>query len=113
MIEINDKMEDEIFLIEVKGEVDASSSIHLDNVLQKAMDAKKSILMDLSLLDYISSAGLGVFISYIEDMKDEEISLVLFGLQPKVFQVFEILGLHNLMQIVNTKEEALHEVNES
>ncbi|MEL7006626.1 MAG: STAS domain-containing protein [Bacteroidota bacterium] len=47
--------------------MDASSSIHLDNALQAAMESSKSIVVDLSKLEYISSAGLGVFISYIEE----------------------------------------------
>ncbi len=113
MIEIKEEQQETHFAIAVIGEVDASSSIHLDNALQKALKLDKSIVVDLSNLEYISSAGLGVFISYIEEIKNKGISMVLYGLKTEVTQVFEILGLHNLIAIEETKEEALTRINES
>lgn len=113
MVEITEESKDDIFLIRVKGEIDASSSIHLDNALQSAMKGSNKILVDLTRLEYISSAGLGVFISYIEDLKKTATQMVLFGMQEKVMQVFEILGLSNLITIGATEEEAMTLVNES
>ncbi len=113
MVEITEESIDGVFLIKVNGEIDASSSIHLDNALQKAMEASDRILVDLSNLEYISSAGLGVFISYIEELKKQATKMVLFGMQEKVKQVFEILGLSNLITISETEDKALELVNES
>ena len=110
MVEIDTGTENECYLISVKGEVDASSSIELDNALEKALNESKKILIDLSQLEYISSAGLGVFISYLEELKGKKISLVLFGLKPKVREVFNILGLQHLIKIVGTKAEGLDAV---
>ncbi|UXP33244.1 STAS domain-containing protein [Reichenbachiella agarivorans] len=91
----------------VTGEIDASSSIHLDEALREAMENSKNILVDLSGLDYISSAGLGVFMSNIQKIEQDNISFVLFGMKDKVFEVFEILGLDQLLVIKKEKEEAL------
>jgi hypothetical protein len=52
----------------------------------------RKILVDCNGLEYISSAGLGVFMSYIEEMKDKNIPLVLFGMKEKVANTFSILG---------------------
>lgn len=94
-------------VLRVVGEVDASSSIELDNAMKEALATGNSkILIDCTKLEYISSAGLGVFMSYLEEIKQKEISLVIFGLQPKVSHVFEILGLHQLLEIRETREEA-------
>lgn len=94
-------------LIQVDGEVDASSSIHLDEAIKKAVNADCShILVDCRDLNYISSAGLGVFMSYIQELEIKEKKLVLFNMSEKVYKVFEILGLHQLLTIVETEEEA-------
>ena len=65
---------------------------------------RKKFLIDCSALEYISSAGLGVFMSYIEDFKKHDINLVIFGLNEKVANVFEILGLDQLLTIKKDKE---------
>ena len=97
----------DIHEIVVNGEIDASSSIHLDNALEKAFNNYKSILINLEDLKYISSAGLGVFIARLEEMKEKEVKMVLFGLNDKVKNVFAILGLGELLTIKQDKQEAL------
>ncbi len=106
MVIINAEKKNEILIIRIDGEIDASSSIHLDNELGKAMNESKKILIDCEKLDYISSAGLGVFMSYIHDMEEKKIKMVLFGMSNKVKNVFQILGLDQLLKIVETSEEA-------
>ena len=107
MVNIESKSEDNCLVIEVAGEIDASSSIELDNALKEASDNYTKIIVDLTGLEYISSAGLGVFISYLEDMKKENIKLVIYGLKENVQEVFEILGLQHIMTIAQTKDEAV------
>ena len=53
-----------------------------------------------SSLEYISSAGLGVFISYLDELEDREGQLVFSNLSEEVFDVFELLGLSRLVKIV-------------
>jgi len=107
MVDIKRLKEDGFEIIVIVGEVDASSSIELDNAIAEAVNSgQKKFLVDCSALEYISSAGLGVFMSHIEDFKKENINLILYGLNEKVHNVFEILGLDQLLQIEKTKEDA-------
>lgn len=101
------KEEGEFHIIAIYGDVDAASSINLDKAILKAVsEGKRNLLIDGSHLNYISSAGLGVFMSYLEDFKEKKILMVIFGLSEKVKKIFEILGLDKLMIIVSSKEEA-------
>ena len=60
-------------VIAIIGEIDASSSIELDLTIAKSVgEGFSKILIDCSALEYISSAGLGVFMSYIEEFKDKD-----------------------------------------
>ncbi|MFD2787861.1 STAS domain-containing protein [Hymenobacter rubripertinctus] len=89
------------------GELDASSSVLLDNELSKPEILRnQKILVDCRQLNYISSAGLGVFISHLQTFQDANVKLVFFNMQEKVHNVFEILGLDSLMTIVPSSAEA-------
>ncbi len=106
-MQIKEIEEDNFYIIEIYGDVDAASSINLDKAFDKTLKEKrKKVLIDCTHLEYIASAGLGVFISYIEPFKENDTHFTLFGLNPKVKDVFQILGLDNLLSMVDAKEAA-------
>jgi anti-sigma B factor antagonist len=112
MVHIKRLQEDGVDIIVPIGEIDASSSIELDLTIAKSVgEGYTKILVDCSALEYISSAGLGVFMSYIEEFGDKDIRMVLFGMSEKVVNTFEILGLSELLTIVDNKDEALKKVS--
>lgn len=100
--------------ISVHGEIDASSSVDLDQAISNCLsDGASKILIDLSELTYISSAGLGVFMSYVEEFKEKNIKLVLFGLTSRVAHTFSLLGLSELLEIAGNREEAIKKIHEA
>jgi anti-sigma B factor antagonist len=104
---ISSVLEDGNYVIAIDGDVDASSSIRLDEAITDAIQqGQQSILIDCENLNYISSAGLGVFMSYIEELKAKNIRMVLFGLSERVENVFKVLGLYQLLNIMDTKDQA-------
>ena len=113
MTEINTNKKEGIHFISVNGEIDAGSSIFLDNALKEAVENnEKNIVVDLCKLNYISSAGLGVFISHLDEFENEKVNLVLFGINESVKEVFGILGLEKLLTIVDTEKEAIESFDE-
>ena len=114
MIQIKRLQEDGADILAPIGEIDASSSIELDLAIAKSVgEGYTKILVNCGGLEYISSAGLGVFMSYIEEFKEKDIRMILFGLSEKVANTFEILGLNELLTIVKDESEAkrlIHEV---
>jgi anti-sigma B factor antagonist len=108
MLKIDIKQEQNIYLVQLNGEIDASNSIDLDEAIQSIVtEDGKAILVDGRNLEYISSAGLGVFMSYLDDFQEKGIQIHIFGLTPKVLNVFEILGLDKLINISSSKEDAV------
>jgi len=113
MIHIKRLQEDGADVIALVGEIDASSSIELDLAIAKSVgEGSSRILVDCSALEYISSAGLGVFMSYIEEFRDKRIHMVLYGMKEKVINTFQILGLAELLNISTNKAEAKKLLNE-
>ncbi len=91
----------------LRGELDASSSILLDNSIRDGLDKDPlSIRVDCTGLGYISSAGVGVFISHLQEMQAKAIPLVLFALPQPVANVFQVLGLDSLIPILPDREHA-------
>jgi anti-sigma B factor antagonist len=50
--------------------------------------------------------------SYIEEFKDRNIKMILFGMNDKVANTFSILGLNELLKIGKDKEHAKQMVDE-
>jgi anti-sigma B factor antagonist len=107
MIHIKRLQEDGADVVALVGEIDASSSIDLDLAIAKSVgEGYTKILVDCSSLEYISSAGLGVFMSYIEEFKEKKIGMALYGMNEKVANTFQILGLNELLLIATDKAGA-------
>ena len=110
---ISSVLEEDHYIITIDGDIDASSSIHLDEAMNEALQGGHSkILIDCSKLSYISSAGLGVFMSYLEELKTRNIQMVLYGLSEKVENVFKVLGLDQLLNIQPGKDQAKQIIHE-
>ena len=107
-MKITREIKENTVIITLNGELDASSSVALDEELSDPeIMAYNKILVNCENLNYISSAGLGVFISHLQRFEDAQIKLIFFNMQDKVRNVFEILGLDLLMTIVSNYEEAM------
>ena len=106
-MEIYQSKEDDCITLTIDGELDASSCSVLDESIQQVVnDNENRIIVDCKQLAYISSAGLGVFLSYLQEFSENDIRMILFNMNPQVKEVFRILGLDNLIKIVPTKEDA-------
>lgn len=109
MLKIESQQENGHSILKLHGEVDASNSVILDEAITRLVsDGSTSILVDGTGLEYISSAGLGVFMSYLEDFQEKEIDFKIYSLSERVFEVFKILGLDQLMKIYPDQKTALN-----
>jgi anti-sigma B factor antagonist len=97
-----------INVLNLKGYLDAHTAPELESELQKLVDCKKyNILVNCKELTYISSAGLGVFMAFIEDVRNNSGDIKLSNMTPKVFNVFDLLGFPLLYDITKEEEEAI------
>lgn len=103
-----------IQVLDLKGELDAHTASELEAAFQKCQqDGRTRIIVNGSNLQYISSAGLGVFMAYIEEMRERSGDIKIAALQPKVFNVFDLLGFPMLFDITDTEEEAVAKFEEN
>jgi anti-anti-sigma factor len=65
------------------------------------------VVVDLSGVDYISSAGLRVMLTLAKRVRDRKGALALTGLEDAVRQVFELAGFLPLFRIEATRDAAV------
>jgi anti-sigma B factor antagonist len=109
----------QVFSIEVKafaqgrilslhGYLDASTTQLLDHQIQSSLDdAIYNLIIDCSDLTYISSAGLGIFMKHIDQIRIHSGDLVFCSMQKPVFTVFDILGFPIIYRILDNQEHAI------
>ncbi len=100
--------QDTICILELNGRMDATTVSTFENVCKENLDKNFSkILVDMSALEYISSAGLRGILLMEKTSKAKQIPLVFYGLQSMVYEVFKISSFLSILKICTTKEEAL------
>ena len=99
-------------VLELKGYLDAHTAPELEQALQKLVNDKKyNIIVNCKDLSYISSAGLGVFMAFIEDVRRNKGDIKLSNMSSKVYNVFDLLGFPILYEIFKDEQEALEKYN--
>lgn len=88
-----------VSILRVSGYVDTTTSPELERRLQALLREKRyHIVVDLSRVEYISSAGWGIFISEIREIREKSGDLKLAGMIPDVREVFDLLEFENILQ---------------
>ena len=107
--EVTRKEEGKIIILYIKGYLDAHTAPMLEKELQGLVDEKKyNILVNFNELLYISSAGLGVFMGFIENIRNNKGDIKLSNMNHKIYSVFDLLGFPTLYDILDKEQEALN-----
>jgi anti-sigma B factor antagonist len=105
---IHQKENNDVDCLYLKGYLDAHTAPNLENTLQNLVNnGRNKILINFRDLDYISSAGLGVFMAFIEDVREAGGDIKMSDMQPKVFSVFDLLGFPMLFDIEKEENTAI------
>ncbi len=104
---------DSVQVLELKGYLDAHTAPKLEEAFQNLLKSERyNIVVNCRDLSYISSAGLGVFMAFIEDVRKHRGDIKLSNMTPKVFNVFDLLGFPLLYDIVKDEQEAVQRFRE-
>jgi len=102
----------EITVLELKGIVDTVSSLELREVLERLLKkGTRKIIADMSGVEYVSSAGWGVFSSRIDRLREKGGDLKIFGMDSEVNRIFMLLEFDEIMHSFNILAEAVEDFN--
>lgn len=98
---------DRVSVLRLSGFLDAHTVPQFENAIENLIrEEKYCITVNLEELDYISSAGLGVFMGFIEQIRENGGDIKLSNLSQKVYKVFDLLGFPALFKIYDDEEQA-------
>jgi len=103
-----------ISLITLKGAIETTNAAGLEDTLRRIIgDRCFRIVVDLAGVNYISSAGWGIFISEIKRIRRNGGDIKLAGMTPEVREVFELLEFNSILKPFNVTSEAIREFEQS
>lgn len=106
--EVSRKDDTQISILYIKGYLDAHTAPMLENSIQSLIDEEKYlIIVNFQDLVYISSAGLGVFMGFIENIRSNKGDIKLTNMNSKIYRVFDLLGFPTLYDILDAEDEAI------
>jgi anti-sigma B factor antagonist len=98
-----------ISIIKVGGYIDTTTSSELERALDSLLKQGRFFLVvDLGNVDYISSAGWGIFISEIKSIRENNGDLKLVRMVPDVYEIFELLEFHHILDVYDSVDEAIN-----
>lgn len=105
---LKENLENGIVLLTIRGFLDAHTFEELERTINDLFDQEHyRLVVDLSGLDYISSAGAGVFIGAIGTAQENDGNIVLLKPSPNVKEVFDLLGLSQIFTFKEDRGEAV------
>jgi len=95
-------------ILTLDGRIDTDNSAYFQKHVQKLVEAGfMRLIFNCAGLNYVSSTGIGSFTSFLKTLKPKGGDLVLLEIQPKVFEVFQLLGFSQFFAIKNSLDEAV------
>src|SRR3954468_16449581 len=87
--------------IELAGQLDAHTANEFERLLERIVrnEAQRRIVLDFHNLDYISSAGLGVLMGLIEEVRAAGGDIKLAALPERIYHILDLLGFPLVFQI--------------
>ncbi len=91
--------------------LDARSSKEFRRDIQEKLDSHKQVVLDLATLTFVDSSGLGSLLSCLRQVTGNGGDLKLCALTAQVRSVFQLVRMHRLFDIYNTRDEAIQAFN--
>lgn len=98
---------DSHMVISVTGEVDAHTADQVRAAIDAAITPGARLVVDLSGVSFLDSTGLGVFVTALKHLREQDGSLELVVTSPRVMKVFQLTGLDVLIPIHEDRSAAL------
>ena len=84
--------------IAITGRIDTLTAPQLDAEIQGKLDGIKNLTIDLKNVEYISSAGLRIFLA-AQKIMNKQGSMVVKNVSPAIKEIFEVTGFCDILTI--------------
>ena len=97
-----------VTLVKVATDViDAANAMEFRAAMAPITKKDTRIVFDMQQVTFLDSSGCGAILSCLRQLNSAKGDLKMFGLNPSVRTLFEMIRLHRIIDIFNTREEAV------
>jgi anti-sigma B factor antagonist len=99
-----------VYIVEVEGSIDSKTAPELQQSVLDVVTKAQHVVLDLSKVSFVSSAGLRVLLMVYRQLKAKDGKVVLVGLSAEIKEVMFMTGFINFFEIYDTVEEGIQKV---
>lgn len=111
-MELNIKTINKVNVVEIIGDIDGKTAPEIQQQLQSEIGADPKILLDMSKVEYMSSAGLRMLLSMYRQVKESDGRIVLAGLSEEIQDIMSVTGFLSHFTTYSTVDDGLNALQE-
>jgi len=97
-----------IKILKLKGYLDAYTSLQLEQMFRDLINSGNfKFVVNMKDLSYISSAGFGVFMAFVDETRKNKGDIKFSCLSEKIDEIFDLLGFKHIFEVYKSDEEAI------
>jgi anti-sigma B factor antagonist len=106
---ISRREHDKVAVLAASGRITLGQSVRTlrDTFQDLASQGEKNVVLDMSDVPYLDSAGLGTIVSGLNLFKQNGGSLVLSSVQPRIAQLLELTNLTDVLRAYPNESSAV------
>jgi anti-sigma B factor antagonist len=98
----------DVIVVAVPGpSLNASNSKAFKSDIAPVIQSAEKLVIDMSAVQFVDSSGLGAIVSCLRQLNEKGSDMKIFGLSKGVRSLFELVRMHKVVDIYNSKEEAV------
>ncbi len=107
-MDIPTELKNDIAIVDIPvNELDASNVGDLKRSMAGILEKYHKVVIDLHRTQFVDSSGLGAILSFLRQVSGAGGDLKLCGLSRQVRATFELVRMHRIFEILDTREEAV------
>jgi anti-sigma B factor antagonist len=106
-LNISTEQHGKITVAKCVGFIDSETAGEVENTISSLIkENNNKIIIDLGKIDYVSSAGWGIFVGYVRDLRKSGGDLKFVNMKREVREIFELLDFTNILEYYGDIESA-------
>ena len=106
-ISLSESVQDKVSEVRVDGVIDTTTAGELEEVIDSLLKRDRyRVVLDLAGVDYISSAGWGIFISHIKEVRANDGDIKLANMITNVYEIYELLEFDKVLKVYSSVDAA-------
>jgi anti-sigma B factor antagonist len=109
---IRSKVIENVAVIYPKGHLDAHYVERFEKEILKLMENNHvNIAVNCRDLNYISSAGMGIIMGYLDEIREKGGDIKLCSVSERVYEIFDLVGFTEIYEFLDNEETAIDKFN--